>query len=240
MSPPSSMGWRPTSFWLLTTPNSTITRSRPSTTRGVHDAGGSYQLLGGSQCADDGADQPPITPPVRHRRLRRGGVAPQRGRRVRVPYAPPRHQEREDASCPGGSGKRRTLGETSKAMTPARPPLVLLVDDDADSRELYAIGLQPFEFEIADVDSADAALLFIQDAPRGPDVVVTDLTMPGLPTVDLIQILRSDPRTQAIRIIVLTGMTGGQRLEAVRTAGCHRVVTKPCLAEELARHIQSV
>src|SRR5262245_24925548 len=101
-------------------------------------------------------------------------------------------------------------------MTPTPQPFVLLVDDDADSRELYAIGLQPFGFEIAEADSADAAFLFIQDAPRRPDVVVTDLTMPGLPTVELIQKLRSDPRTEAIHTIVLTGMTHGQRLDAVR------------------------
>jgi CheY-like chemotaxis protein len=125
-------------------------------------------------------------------------------------------------------------------MTPAPQPLVLLVDDDADSRELYAIGLQPLGFEIADVDSADAALLFVQDAPREPDVVITDLTMPGLPAVELIQKLRSDPRTQAIRTIVLTGLTRGQRLDAIRTAGCDLVVTKPCLAEELAEHIHAV
>jgi CheY-like chemotaxis protein len=83
---------------------------------------------------------------------------------------------------------------------------------------------------------------FIQDGPRRPDVVVTDPTMPGLPAVDLIQNLRSNPRTQASDVVRAAVGHPPRALPRPARRPLHRVQHREtgrrrlCLLRGLPRH----
>jgi CheY-like chemotaxis protein len=67
---------------------------------------------------------------------------------------------------------------------------VLVVDDDAVSREVFALLLNSAGYAVETADSGDAALLHLQTASPLPDVVLTDLQMPGTSGVELALQLR--------------------------------------------------
>lgn len=81
---------------------------------------------------------------------------------------------------------------TTTTPHPAIAPVqVLLIDDDDLSRELLALLLSGKEFEIAAVGSGETALQRLQQSPASPQVILTDLQMPGISGSNLARQLRS-------------------------------------------------
>jgi CheY-like chemotaxis protein len=109
-------------------------------------------------------------------------------------------------------------------------PTVLLVEDYADDRQMYAEYLRGRGYHVVAVaDPAVAAAL-----AHTADVVVTDLRLAGpMDGLALIRDVRSGARTGATPIIVLTASaTYSTQLQA-EAAGCSLFLTKPCLPESL-------
>jgi CheY-like chemotaxis protein len=78
---------------------------------------------------------------------------------------------------------------------------VLLADDNADMRE-YVKRLLAGRYDVRAVGSGDAALREVR--ARTPDLVLTDIMMPGLDGLQLLRALRADPLTRQTPIILLS------------------------------------
>jgi CheY-like chemotaxis protein len=91
---------------------------------------------------------------------------------------------------------------------------ILVVDDDADTRFILRLLLEPAGHEVVEAADGEAALNFIKPDSL-PDVITTDLAMPILNGEGLIARLRSEPRTASIPIVVVTASREAARaLEA--------------------------
>ena len=110
-------------------------------------------------------------------------------------------------------------------------PLVLLVEDDCDSREMYALGLEWAGFRVTSVGDGTAALT--QAMSLSPQVVVTDLHVPGLDGLELCRRLKTTESTASIPVIAVTGAAREGDVELARAAGFDRVLIKPCLPDAL-------
>ena len=117
-------------------------------------------------------------------------------------------------------------------------PLVLLVDDNADTLEMYAIGLQYEGFEVAKASDAELALLAV--SAKRPDCIVADVRMPRMTGLEFRRVLSRSPETAHIPVIALTGFNAQVELDTARAAGFESVLLKPCLPETLAREILRV
>jgi DNA-binding response OmpR family regulator len=116
---------------------------------------------------------------------------------------------------------------------------VLIVDDDRDTRDMYAESLRADGFEVMAAPSGEDALRLALTFL--PTVVVTDLRLKGkLDGLELVRRLRGDGRTAGARIIMLTGASLGNEHQHAKAAGCDRFVVKPCLPEALAGEIRGV
>jgi len=122
--------------------------------------------------------------------------------------------------------------------SPDVPRLVLLVEDDVDTREMYSVALGMIGFQIHEAGTAAEALAAAR-ALR-PDVVVTDLTLPDGDGCDLCAELSRDPDTRAVPTIALTGRSSDEDLDRCVAAGCARVLVKPCSPDALAAAIAEV
>jgi len=109
--------------------------------------------------------------------------------------------------------------------------LVLLVDDNADMRQLYALYLRHEGFETDEAGHGFEA--FDKALKRRPDVIVMDLRMPKLDGWEAVRLLKNRPATQAIPIIALTGDDDVEHLKLARNAGCDVVLQKPCAPDVL-------
>jgi CheY-like chemotaxis protein len=129
------------------------------------------------------------------------------------------------------------MSPAAPAEQPDRLPVVLLVEDHEDTRQMYAEFLHG-TFEIHGVADAQAALQAAAANP--PDIVVTDLSLPGMDGFELSRRLRNDPAFGAPPVICLSGLTVALHEARARAAGCARVLQKPCLPDALGEAIAAV
>jgi len=121
---------------------------------------------------------------------------------------------------------------------PFKSPVVLLVDGQERSAAMNAIGLLAMGFQPVMSRSTEDA--FERACKIRPDVVVADMTAPGVSGVDLTRRLRGDTRTEETAIIVLTGHALPADRQEVWDAGCDRFILKPCLPDRLAFEIRDL
>ena len=118
-------------------------------------------------------------------------------------------------------------------------PAILLIDDSADTLEMYALGLAFAGYRTLTASDHDSALGQLKR--EHPDAVVTDLQLvDGRGGWKLIEHIKNDPSTREIPIVVLTGHIDASIAADAERAGCAAVLTKPCLPEELANVLQRV
>ncbi|PSB46963.1 histidine kinase [Cyanosarcina cf. burmensis CCALA 770] len=121
--------------------------------------------------------------------------------------------------------------------TPASPTYILLADDNADMRD-YVKRLLGREYEVKAVSDGLAALAAVRDH-RLPDLVLTDVMMPGLDGFGLLQALRADPQTREVPIILLSARAGEEaRVEGLE-AGADDYLIKPFSARELLARVEA-
>jgi two-component system, cell cycle response regulator DivK len=122
--------------------------------------------------------------------------------------------------------------------TDDRPPLVLVVDDTSDTRDMYAEYLDHAGYRAQTASDGREA---VRRAIRAhPSVIVMDLAMPILDGWEATRILRADPRTKDIPIVVLTGHAQPEHRQRAHDCGAHCVLTKPCAPDKLVGVLESV
>ena len=111
------------------------------------------------------------------------------------------------------------------------PPIALIVDHDADTRQLYSHVLTLARFEVEEASEGREALAKALSSHH--DVIVTETRLPGIDGYQLCGLLRRDPDTRTIPIVVVTGAAHPAELERVERAGANAVLVKPCPPEIL-------
>lgn len=113
---------------------------------------------------------------------------------------------------------------------------VVLVDADAHLLFTLAMLLQRFSYHVCTAKTGEEALEMITVAV--PSLVITELALPGMSGLDLLNRLRLDRRTQAVPVIALTGDGAPEvRMRSLR-AGFVACLQRPVAAEELYRVVQ--
>lgn len=115
-------------------------------------------------------------------------------------------------------------------------PLVLVVEDYPDAREMYVEYLKFSGFRVAEARNGVEAL--DRAFELHPDVILMDLALPRMDGWEATRRLKTDARTQAIPVVALTGHALAGHAEGARQAGCDVFVTKPCLPGMLVDEIR--
>ena len=114
--------------------------------------------------------------------------------------------------------------------------VVLIADDNGDTREMYAVHLTALGYKVE--TARDGVEAVNQARSKHPDVIVLDLQMPGVDGWRAMKDLAGDPNTRNIPIIVLTGHDLKDYLKTAALAvGATSYLRKPSLPEELAREV---
>jgi DNA-binding response OmpR family regulator len=110
-------------------------------------------------------------------------------------------------------------------------PAVLIVEDDVETRRFY---LNVFEFEGFATDHAHNGYQALEKALQSlPDLILTDIAVPGIDGIELCRRLRTHERTRAIPVLAVTGYSDRHYPARARNAGADQVILKPCDAETL-------
>ncbi len=114
---------------------------------------------------------------------------------------------------------------------------VLVVDDNADMRAYLSRLLAPW-WTVRTADDGDRALSAVRD--ERPDIVLTDVMMPGLDGFALLKALRSDPDTAAVPVVMLTARAGQEAAVEGFDAGVDDYLPKPFESAELLARLRAV
>ncbi|HUN09988.1 MAG TPA: hybrid sensor histidine kinase/response regulator [Aggregatilineales bacterium] len=106
----------------------------------------------------------------------------------------------------------------------SRRPHILLVDDNFETLKLLQRVLQN-DYHVTFAQSGDAALELLGRYLF--DLVLLDMMMPGLNGLDVLKMMRSDPETANIPVVVLSAMSRGKDVVTALQAGANDYVTKP-------------
>ena len=118
-------------------------------------------------------------------------------------------------------------------------PSVLLVEDDREGRRMYAKWLTQAGFRVKQAHNGLQALE--QALETVPDVVVTDLNIPGIDGFELTRRLKQDVRTRAVPVVAVTGYAAfAADPGRAQRAGCDAVLEKPCSPDDLETAIRSL
>jgi two-component system cell cycle response regulator DivK len=128
-----------------------------------------------------------------------------------------------------------TNGSKARSATRGKP-LVLVVDDYGDAREMYAEYLEFEGFRVEQAENGQQALARAEKNP--PDVVLMDLSLPVMDGWEATRRLKANDRLRHIPVIALTGHALSGTAETAAQAGCDAFVTKPCLPEDLVMEIR--
>ncbi len=114
---------------------------------------------------------------------------------------------------------------------------LLIVEDDFTVRELLTLVLKDAGFCVITADDGIAGL--DQARAERPDLILTDIEMPNLDGIQMIQRLRQEPECQAIPVVVVSAVHTGVLMQAV-AAGANETVAKPVGLVSLVRLVRQI
>jgi CheY-like chemotaxis protein len=115
--------------------------------------------------------------------------------------------------------------------------LVLVVDDDADLRELLRFQLELGGSEVIEATNAEEALALAR--VRRPQVALIDLALPTMGGLALAERMRTDPERSKIRLIAMSGYGGSEARRRSAEVGFAEHLVKPITLEELERALSA-
>jgi response regulator RpfG family c-di-GMP phosphodiesterase len=135
-------------------------------------------------------------------------------------------------------------GPSDVPPSPATTPLrrlsgirVLVADDDAGVREVLSRSLSSAGAEVRTVP--DGARVLNEAYAWAPDTILLDASMPGIGGFEVCRLLKADPRTRLIPVIIITGLDTVDDRRSVAEAGADGFIAKPFAREELFVRVRS-
>jgi len=132
-------------------------------------------------------------------------------------------------------------GQVDAASSPrgrGRARVILVVDDTSDTRDIYSLYLSSKGFKVP--TARDGASGLEAACTHQPDVIVMDLSMPGVDGIEATRRLKADPRTSHIPVLILTAYPLHAVQGGALEAGADDFLTKPCLPDRLERHVRRI
>jgi CheY-like chemotaxis protein len=117
-------------------------------------------------------------------------------------------------------------------------PLVIVVDDFDDGRELVAELLELSGYDTAQARDGVEALELVTRLE--PDLMVLDLALPKLDGFQVAALVRRDPRRCSVPIVAVTGHATRDVLDRALAAGCDRALCKPCDPDLLLQNVREL
>ena len=106
---------------------------------------------------------------------------------------------------------------------------ILIVEDSDDVRQSYVRWFEAARFEVLQAADGEKALEIAHKVR--PDVVLLDISLPGIDGYTVAERMQADPRLASVPVVVLSGRTGEDHERRAHETGCLIALPKPCLPD---------
>jgi two-component system cell cycle response regulator DivK len=113
---------------------------------------------------------------------------------------------------------------------------VLLVEDNPHNRKIFSGMLTHSGFEVIEAEDGHQAIAAM--AKQLPDIVLMDLSIPGIDGWEVTRRFKADARTKAVPIIALTAHAMRGDEERARAAGCDHYLAKPVSPKKVVEEVR--
>jgi DNA-binding response OmpR family regulator len=122
-------------------------------------------------------------------------------------------------------------------MPDTKKTRILIIDDDVGFRDLLRLHLSAagYQVQVAEDGVTGGRALLAQT----PDLIVSDLNMPFLDGFELLSLLRSEPETASIPVILLSGRSDGDTMAKAVELGAADFLIKPVTRDQLFESIEA-
>jgi len=120
-------------------------------------------------------------------------------------------------------------------MTPAASKTILVVDDDADIREIIAFALDNYGYPTVAVRDGSSALAWLRTNPE-PSLILLDLMMPELGGIGFMEAYRANPALHRIPVVVMSG--DGNAEQVASRLGASGCLKKPMDLDQLVAAVE--
>jgi len=117
-------------------------------------------------------------------------------------------------------------------------PTVLVVEDDPTILQLLEVNFEMEGFVVLRAEDGEQGLAVAREAK--PDVVVSDVMMPKMSGIEMLQALKADPATKSIPVLLLSAKAQGADVRGGLEAGADDYVTKPFEPLDLIDRVNAV
>jgi CheY-like chemotaxis protein len=129
-------------------------------------------------------------------------------------------------------------GARPAAEGTARPPRILIADDDPQGVELLEAYLASFDCELRTAADGEAALALV--ASWHPDLILLDIMMPKLSGFEVCKRVRGDPAYRDVAVLMTTALDQPSDIERAVEAGADDYLAKPINKNELLLYVRSL
>jgi two-component system, cell cycle response regulator DivK len=130
------------------------------------------------------------------------------------------------------------MDELRPSRAQRQRPLILIVEDQSELRQLYAQELTMSGFDV--IEAGNGAEAITHTSERFPDIILMDLSLPIVDGWEATRRLKVDTRTAHIPVVALTAHDGSGELQRAMRAGCDWFVPKPCQPHALIEEVRRV
>ena len=114
---------------------------------------------------------------------------------------------------------------------------ILVVDDEADLRELFKDTLEFLGYEVITCSNAEDAIRFAYELH--PSLVFTDIVMPGMSGFELCRFLKNDRRTKDIYVVIVSALSREVDYEMSLEVGADDYITKPVKLQSIKQVLKN-
>ena len=114
---------------------------------------------------------------------------------------------------------------------------ILIVEDNPDLNKMLQLLLQNSYYTISAMNGKQGVDMA---ATQLPDLILMDIMMPEIDGLQATRLIRQNPKTRSIPIIVVTAMVGRIYEEECFQSGCDDYIVKPFTAEQLVTRIEKL
>lgn len=117
---------------------------------------------------------------------------------------------------------------------------ILLVEDEKSIQTLVTYNLEKNNYKVIIKESAEEAIEYLKEADEIPDLIITDVLLPGMNGINFCRLIKTDPKTSNVPVIILSSVDFDFYRQGAENSGADYFLTKPFRIKDFINIIKNL
>lgn len=117
---------------------------------------------------------------------------------------------------------------------------ILLVEDEKSIQTLVSYNLEKNNYKVIIKESAEEAIEYLKETDEIPDLIITDVLLPGMNGINFCRLIKTDPKTSNVPVIILSSVDFDFYRQGAENSGADYFLTKPFRIKDFINIIKNL